>query len=230
MQILETVRDKVPPEVFTTPYSNPVGGNPEAVRANLRESTRLLKEAGFEIRDRKLVDAAGKPVTRRDSVQDPADERIALFYKPSLERLGVTTVDPHRRRCAVSEPAAQFRFRYHHRRLGAVAFARQRATRFLGVAGGGSARLDATPRHQESGRRCADRQGDLRQGSRRTGGRDQGAGPRVAVEFLRGAAIHLLGFHATRAGTASAIPSRCRNTAVPACRPCGGGTPKRPPG
>ena len=27
LQILETVRDKVPAEVFTTPYTNPVGGN-----------------------------------------------------------------------------------------------------------------------------------------------------------------------------------------------------------
>ena len=45
-------RDKVPPEVFTTPYTNPVNGNPEAVRANLREATRLLREAGYEIRNR----------------------------------------------------------------------------------------------------------------------------------------------------------------------------------
>ena len=63
LQILETVRDKVPPEVFTTPYENPVGGNPENVRNNLREATRLLKEAGFEIRDRKLVGPDGKPVS-----------------------------------------------------------------------------------------------------------------------------------------------------------------------
>jgi microcin C transport system substrate-binding protein len=90
LQFLETVRDKVPPEVFTTPYVNPVGGNPEAVRTNLRESARLLKEAGFEVRDRKLVDAAGKPVTVEILVQDPSSERIALFYKPSLERIGVT--------------------------------------------------------------------------------------------------------------------------------------------
>jgi microcin C transport system substrate-binding protein len=90
LEILETVRDKVPAEVFTTPYQNPVGGNPEAVRANLRESARLLKEAGFEVRDRQLVDASGKPVTVEILVQDPAAERIALFYKPSLERIGVT--------------------------------------------------------------------------------------------------------------------------------------------
>jgi microcin C transport system substrate-binding protein len=90
LEILEKVRDKVPAEVFTTPYVNPVGGNPESVRANLREGARLLKEAGFEVRDRKLVDAAGKPVTVEILVQDPSAERIALFYKPSLERIGVT--------------------------------------------------------------------------------------------------------------------------------------------
>jgi microcin C transport system substrate-binding protein len=91
LAILETVRDKVPAEVFTTPYESPVGGNPEAVRANLRESARLLKEAGYEIKDRKLVDPSGKPVTVEILVDDPSVERISLFFKPSLERIGVTT-------------------------------------------------------------------------------------------------------------------------------------------
>ena len=90
LQMLETVRDKVPPEVFTTPYENPVGGNPEAVRNNLREATRLLKEAGFEVRDRKLVGPDGKPVSVEFLSQDQGDERGILFYKPNLERLGLT--------------------------------------------------------------------------------------------------------------------------------------------
>ncbi|HEY0851955.1 MAG TPA: extracellular solute-binding protein [Bradyrhizobium sp.] len=90
LQILETVRDKVPPEVFTTAYTNPVGGNPENVRSNLREATKLLKEAGFEVKDRKLVDPSGRPVTVEILVDGPSSERIALFYKPSLERIGVT--------------------------------------------------------------------------------------------------------------------------------------------
>ncbi|MDE2601319.1 MAG: ABC transporter substrate-binding protein [Bradyrhizobium sp.] len=89
LEILETVRDKVPPEVFTTAYTNPVGGNPEAVRANLREATKLLKEAGYSVRNAKLVDAAGKPVTVEILVEDPPGERIGLFFKPSLERLGI---------------------------------------------------------------------------------------------------------------------------------------------
>src|SRR5437868_9551327 len=90
LQILETVRDKVPAELFTTPYRNPVGGNAEAARNNLREAARLLKEAGFEIRERKLVDPAGQPVSVEFLCQDQGDERGVLFYKPSLERLGLT--------------------------------------------------------------------------------------------------------------------------------------------
>src|SRR5258707_12499358 len=57
LEILETVRDKVPPELFTTAYTNPVGGTPENGRANLRETTRLLKEAGYAVRNHKLVNA-----------------------------------------------------------------------------------------------------------------------------------------------------------------------------
>jgi microcin C transport system substrate-binding protein len=90
LQILESVRDKVPAEVFTTAYTNPVGGNAENVRNNLREAVRLLKEAGFEVRDRKLVDAkSGEPFRVEFLVDNPNTERFVLFYKPSLERLGI---------------------------------------------------------------------------------------------------------------------------------------------
>jgi microcin C transport system substrate-binding protein len=90
LAILETVRDKVPPEVFTTPYSNPVNGSPEAVRANLREATRLLREAGYEIRNQRLVDAkTGEPFTVEMLIDRPDWERIVLPYKQPLERLGI---------------------------------------------------------------------------------------------------------------------------------------------
>ncbi len=91
LEILETVRDKVPPEVFTTPYTNPVNGNPENVRANLREATRLLREAGYEVRNQKLVNAkSGEAMSIEILTEDPNIERFILFYKPSLERLGIT--------------------------------------------------------------------------------------------------------------------------------------------
>ena len=34
LEILNSVKDKVPPEVFTTAFTNPVGGNADAVRNN----------------------------------------------------------------------------------------------------------------------------------------------------------------------------------------------------
>jgi microcin C transport system substrate-binding protein len=99
LEILETVRAEVPGEVFTTAYTNPVGGNPEAVRENLREGLRLLKEAGYEVHDRKLVDSkTGTQLAFELLSQDPSFERVMLFYKPSLERLGIAvsvrTIDP----------------------------------------------------------------------------------------------------------------------------------------
>jgi microcin C transport system substrate-binding protein len=99
LEILETVRPEVPPEVFTTAYTNPVGGSPEAVRDNLREALRLFKEAGYEVRDRKLVDTkTGTQFALELLDEDPTFERVMLFYKPSLERLGIAvsvrTIDP----------------------------------------------------------------------------------------------------------------------------------------
>lgn len=90
LEILETVRSKVPSEVFTTPYTNPVGGGNEAIRANLREATRLLKEAGYEVRERRLVNAkTGEPMKVEFLIDQPDYERIVLFYKQPLERLGI---------------------------------------------------------------------------------------------------------------------------------------------
>jgi microcin C transport system substrate-binding protein len=90
LEILETVRDKVPAEVFTKPYKNPVGGSPENVRNNLREAIRLLKDAGYEIRNQKLVNAKnGEQLSIEFLTYDPNSERFVLFYKPSLERLGI---------------------------------------------------------------------------------------------------------------------------------------------
>jgi microcin C transport system substrate-binding protein len=95
LDILNTVRDKVPPEVFTTVYTNPVNGNPESVRANLREALRLMKAAGYDVRQQKQVNAkTGEPLSVEilNQTADPGMERLILFYKPSLERLGVNVV------------------------------------------------------------------------------------------------------------------------------------------
>src|SRR5260221_7273256 len=81
LEILNTVRDQVPSEVFTEEYKNPVGGSAENVRNNLREATRLLREAGWEIRNQRLVNVkTGEQMSVEFLSADPVTERFILFY------------------------------------------------------------------------------------------------------------------------------------------------------
>ena len=90
LEILETVRGEVPADLFIKPYTNPVGGNQQANRNNLRDALALFREAGYEIQNTKLVNTrTGEPFGCEFLVDDPATERFVLFYRPSLERLGM---------------------------------------------------------------------------------------------------------------------------------------------
>lgn len=90
-QILESVRDKIPANVFTEVYKNPVAGSQEAFRDNLREAHRLLGEAGWERKGQQLVNkATGAPFVIEYLGYDSSFERYALPYKNALQRLGVT--------------------------------------------------------------------------------------------------------------------------------------------
>jgi microcin C transport system substrate-binding protein len=91
LAILESVRDKVPAQVFTTAYANPVSDSPEAIRNNLREADKLLREAGWELKDRRRVNAKGETLTVELLAASPNDERVFLPYKASLDRLGIVT-------------------------------------------------------------------------------------------------------------------------------------------
>ena len=94
-EILEPLRDKVPPDVFTTPYANPVAGTPENVRANLREAMRLIREAGYEVRDHKQVNLRTGEVLRSNSQPKPAIRRA----EPTLHRLLQALAGSSRYRC-----------------------------------------------------------------------------------------------------------------------------------
>jgi microcin C transport system substrate-binding protein len=90
LEILESVRREVPPEVFTTAYANPVGGTPDLVRNNLREATRLLDAAGYAVRNLKLIETkTGQQLTAEFLLPDPSFERFVLFYAEQLKRLGI---------------------------------------------------------------------------------------------------------------------------------------------
>ncbi len=90
LDILNAVKDEVPPEVFTTPYENPVGGTPEKVRDNLRHALTLLQQAGYRLDGNKLIDKDSKPLTIELLLNGATIERVALPYQKSLARIGIT--------------------------------------------------------------------------------------------------------------------------------------------
>ena len=90
--LLDTLKDKVPPSVFTTPYRNPVSDTPDAVRVNLREAVRLLREAGYEQRDGRMVNkATGEPLTVEFLEFQNTFERVILPFSAQLKLIGIGT-------------------------------------------------------------------------------------------------------------------------------------------
>lgn len=90
LEILEKVRDKVPPEVFTKPFQNPKNDTPRGLRKQLRTATKLLKEAGWVNKNGALTNVkTGKPMTVEMLLVSPAFERVVQPYAQSLGRLGI---------------------------------------------------------------------------------------------------------------------------------------------
>lgn len=89
LEILEAVKGQVPAEVFTAPYVNPVGGDPQKARENLRAAVTLFQEAGYKLQGNAMVGPDGKPVSFELMLNGPILERVALPYQSWLKRIGV---------------------------------------------------------------------------------------------------------------------------------------------
>ena len=89
-EILEELKDKVPPAVFTTAYTNPVGGEPQKVRENLRTALGLFKEAGYELKGNKLVSTrTGEQFGFEILLSNPSFERTVTPFVNSARKIGI---------------------------------------------------------------------------------------------------------------------------------------------
>lgn len=90
LEILNEVKDQIPPEVFTKEYRNPVSGDPAKLRDNLREAVKLMKEAGYELRGSRMVNAStGQPFDFEILVDSAAMERVVVTYTQNLRKIGI---------------------------------------------------------------------------------------------------------------------------------------------
>ncbi|MFO1034034.1 MAG: extracellular solute-binding protein [Hyphomicrobiales bacterium] len=101
LKLLEPLKDKIPPAVFTEEYVNPVNSTAQDRRKNLRAAQALLAESGW-----KPVQEAGRQVLKNEkgetfrftvTLDSPTFERVALPYKEQLALLGfdvtIQTID-----------------------------------------------------------------------------------------------------------------------------------------
>ncbi len=98
LALLEPFRAQLPKEVFEKPFSVPATDGSGTNRDGLRAALALLRDAGWTVRDRKLVNASGQQMKFEILLNSPSFERVALPYRDWLSRLGVDasvrTVDP----------------------------------------------------------------------------------------------------------------------------------------
>ncbi|MBV8589661.1 MAG: ABC transporter substrate-binding protein [Acetobacteraceae bacterium] len=98
LALLNKYREALPPELFTQEFKLPVTDGSGNNREQLRTSLELFKQAGWNVKDRKLVNSEGSQMAFTILLDDPTFERVALPYAQILQRLGidvrVRTVDP----------------------------------------------------------------------------------------------------------------------------------------
>ncbi|MFC4272090.1 ABC transporter substrate-binding protein [Sneathiella chungangensis] len=90
LAILEPYRDQLPPRVFGPAYKAPVTDGSGQDRAPLRVARKILEDAGWEVKNGKLIDPnTGKPLTIEFLMYDPNSLRITGPFIKNLKKLGI---------------------------------------------------------------------------------------------------------------------------------------------
>ncbi|MER9410872.1 extracellular solute-binding protein [Mesorhizobium sp. M0589] len=90
LEILEKYRDKLPPELFTQEFKLPVYDSPQAERKYLKTAVDLFAQAGWVIKDGKMVNAkTGEPFKFEILGWYDTDEVISNPYIANLRKIGI---------------------------------------------------------------------------------------------------------------------------------------------
>ncbi len=105
--LLEPFRGRVPDEVFGEPFVPPVSDGSGQDRALLRKASRILRDAGFPVKDGRRVDANGKVVTIEFLMYEPTFQPHHMLFIKNLGLLGITAtlrmVDPVQYRARLND-------------------------------------------------------------------------------------------------------------------------------
>jgi microcin C transport system substrate-binding protein len=89
LELLQPFKAEIPSAVFTTPFSLPVTDGSGYNLPQLEQAMKLLNQAGWQVKNFKLVNAAGQQMTIEILLSDQLFERVAISYAADLKLLGI---------------------------------------------------------------------------------------------------------------------------------------------
>ncbi|KQS98347.1 MULTISPECIES: extracellular solute-binding protein [unclassified Rhizobium] len=90
LSLLGDIRNRINPKVLDGSYRLPVTDATGRDRNVLREAVTLLREAGYSIKDGKMLDAKGTALSFEIMTQNEGQEKLALAYQRFLAALGIS--------------------------------------------------------------------------------------------------------------------------------------------
>jgi len=108
LQLLEPLREQLPPEVFSQAFTPPVSDGSGMIREQSRRAYQLLTEAGYRIDNDKMIGPDGKQLAFEFLNFQANLERVILPFKRNLSELGI---DLQIRRVDVSQYINRLRSR-----------------------------------------------------------------------------------------------------------------------
>jgi microcin C transport system substrate-binding protein len=98
LKILEPLKGQIPDEAFGKAYAPPATDGSGNMRDNLRIALKLFAEAGWSVKNGKMLNAKGEDFHFEFLLNQPEFERVVLPFAQNLGRIGITmkvrTVDP----------------------------------------------------------------------------------------------------------------------------------------
>ncbi|MDO6442429.1 extracellular solute-binding protein [Marinobacter sp. 2_MG-2023] len=90
LEILEQYRSQLGEDIFTKPFAAPSTDGKQGLRQNLRVALELLRSAGYEVREGKMVNTeTGEPLAFEILLFQKTFERVVLPFKNNLAKLGI---------------------------------------------------------------------------------------------------------------------------------------------
>lgn len=89
LTLLNKYRSQLPAELFTQEWYAPSTKKPSSLRKNLRQASRLLKQAGWSVKNGQLVNKKGQVFSFEVLLIQKGFERIIAPFARNLKRLGI---------------------------------------------------------------------------------------------------------------------------------------------